>query len=228
MRTPVLIFDLDETLYPEESYVKSGYKAVAARLYEDKVLALSERQIYLSLEKSLKCGDRFRAFQNLLISQNCFSKALLRQMIKWYRSHVPNISCYQDVLDVWPMLAQFRKYIVTDGNALVQEIKVRALEVDNLVDKVFVTHRYGLGASKPNLKCFDLIRIRERCAWEEMVYVGDDPSKDFVNLNAMGATTVRVRTGRFANVQAIDDRHEATIQLETFAELPEVIKRLEI
>ena len=30
-----------------------------------------------------------------------------------------------------------------------------------------------------------------------MVYVGDDPNKDFVNLNPLGMKTVRVLTGRF-------------------------------
>jgi putative hydrolase of the HAD superfamily len=35
-----------------------------------------------------------------------------------------------------------------------------------------------------------------------MVYVGDNPAKDFVNLNAMGSLTVRVRTGAHAQVEA--------------------------
>jgi putative hydrolase of the HAD superfamily len=42
----------------------------------------------------------------------------------------------------------------------------------------------------------------EKCNWSDLVYVGDDPSKDFINLNKLSVKTVRVCSGLHACVKA--------------------------
>ena len=39
--------------------------------------------------------------------------------------------------------------------------------------------------------------------WEELVYIGDNPAKDFVNLNGVGAKTIRVLIGMHADMHAL-------------------------
>src|SRR3546814_9657261 len=86
-------------------------------------------------------------------------------------------------------------YSVTDGHNIVQRNKVDALALWPSFRKVYITHRFGRAAAKPSTHCFEHIRAAERCGWEQMVYIGDNPAKDFVNLNPLGMFTVRVRTG---------------------------------
>ena len=50
---------------------------------------------------------------------------------------------------------------------------------------------------KPNLHCFKIIKKKEKVKWSEIIYVGDNPNKDFINLNSVGAVTIRVLTGPF-------------------------------
>lgn len=51
-----------------------------------------------------------------------------------------------------------------------------------------------------------------------MIYVGDDPNKDFINLKPLGMRTVRVKRGRFINVK-LDKNHEASLLVNDLKEL---------
>ena len=93
-------------------------------------------------------------------------------------------------------------YLVTDGNKVVQGNKVDALNISHLFKRVFVTHRFGVKHAKPSTYCFEKIKQAEQSEWRDMVYVGDNPAKDFVNLNKLGMPTVRVLTGVHKDVIA--------------------------
>lgn len=94
-------------------------------------------------------------------------------------------------------------YLVTDGNKIVQQNKVEALGIAHYFKRIFITHRFGIKHAKPSTYCFELIRKAEKCEWQNMVYVGDNPVKDFVNLNRLGAHTVRVLTGAHRNINTL-------------------------
>ena len=55
-----------------------------------------------------------------------------------------------------------------------------------------------------------------------MVYVADDPNKDFVNLNPLGVKTVRVLTGRFKSQKA-KKSYDAKFQIDNLSELLPVL-----
>jgi putative hydrolase of the HAD superfamily len=60
-----------------------------------------------------------------------------------------------------------------------------------------------------------------------MFYVGDNPEKDFVNLNPLGVNTVRVTTGAYANAKAkpgFDAKHVISSLDELSTLLKEIIK----
>ena len=91
--------------------------------------------------------------------------------------------------------------------------------------KVYITHRYGVRYAKPSIHCFDLIRARERCDWADLVYVGDNPSKDFVNLTPLGVRTVRVLTGEYRHVVA-RPKYDATHQIENLEQLHDCLGKM--
>lgn len=56
-----------------------------------------------------------------------------------------------------------------------------------------------------------------------MFYVGDNPNKDFVNLNLIGVKTIRLRQGDYANLVA-KKGFDANYHIDTLEQLPSLIK----
>lgn len=212
------IFDLDDTLYDEASYVRSGFRAVAEwgeqRFGQDAAESFSEMEALLARD------GRGRVFDDWLRG-----RSTVREAVKVYRHHEPRIALSPSaakLLDAW---TDKRLYLVTDGHKVVQAKKVAALNLADRFERCYLTNRYGRISAKPSLRCFDLIRQRERVDWSQVLYVGDNPAKDFVGLNAVGALTVRVLTGRHSGDRALAG-YEASYRISSLDELPELLENL--
>jgi putative hydrolase of the HAD superfamily len=214
------IFDLDDTLYPERTFVESGFLAVAEMLEAtygwDKQASLSH------MLDVLKMQGRGAVFNELLLSKQQFSDKLVKRCRQTYRQHEPRIALFPVAKKFLDANRGRPMYLVTDGNKNVQANKVRVLGIGPYFKKVFITHRYGLRNAKPSVYCFELIRQAEGCTWADMVYVGDNPAMDFVNLNLLGALTVRVQTGEHRSVLARPG-YDAQISIPDLEDLPEVL-----
>lgn len=197
--SPIPIFDLDDTLYPELSYVYSGFKAVAVHLQAQR--GWPEADSLAFMKQVLNREGRGSVFNRLLALHGEMSHSAVVECVKIYRHHAPDI-CLNDSARY--LLAHLAPplYLVTDGHKWVQQRKVQALGIEPQFTKVFITHRYGVRNAKPSIHCFEVIRTRERCDWTDLVYVGDNPAKDFVNLTPLGVRTIRVLTGEHRSVEA--------------------------
>jgi putative hydrolase of the HAD superfamily len=196
----IVVLDLDDTLYDEATYVDSGMRAVAAFLAPrlgDPVATLTEE-----LRRVLEQDGRGAVFDSVLAAHGSDDPALVAACVDAYRTHVPVLSMRDDVRAMIAALAPYGPYLVTDGDPGVQQRKVDALGIAPLFAGTYLTWAYGPAAGKPSLHCFELIRAREDVAWTDLAYVADDPAKDFVALNEVGATTVRVHRGRHAQAEA--------------------------
>jgi putative hydrolase of the HAD superfamily len=213
------VFDLDDTLYDELTYVRSGFRAVAEWGVER--LGLDADQSYAKLNHLLETEGRGRIFDRWLEG-----RAPVRDAVRVYRHHAPNIAIWESALRILDALQDRPLYLITDGHKIVQAKKLAALGIGSRFRHAYITHRYGIAHAKPSLYCFELIRQRQRCEWNDLVYVGDNPSKDFVNVNKAGAHTVRVLTGQHRHVAAkpgFDARH----RIASLDELPGLLKVLE-
>lgn len=204
------IFDLDDTLYPERTYVESGFRTVA--LWGEQRFGWPAETSLAKMLSVLERDGRGRVFDRWLATHGAkVTRRLVGEAVRQYRHHSPDIQLPPAHLDVLNELACHAPlYLVTDGHKVVQAKKVDALGIAPLFRKVYITHRYGIACAKPSAHCFDLIRRREGCDWHQMVYIGDNPAKDFVTLNRLGMPTIRVLTGCYAGVEAqpgYDARH---------------------
>lgn len=217
----ILIFDLDDTLYDETSFVISGLGAVAR--YGEDVFGWDAESSLAFMREVLEREGRGQVFDRWLELHGHWSKARVAGCVKIYRHHRPRLELFPAARVV---LDQFRGrvplYLVTDGHKIVQKNKVDALGLFSAFRRVFITHRFGIHHAKPSTHCFERIRQAEGCSWGDMVYVGDNPSKDFVNLNPPGALTVRVQTGGHRNVVALPG-HDAQVSIPDLNALPEVL-----
>jgi putative hydrolase of the HAD superfamily len=218
----ILAFDLDDTLYPESTFVQSGFRAVAASLSTR--FGWSAEASLLAMNAALSQSGRGAVFDTVLAAQGACSKPLVRECIKVYRHHQPQIALAPEAVD---FLAAWNGplYLVTDGHKVVQQNKVIALKLYNRFDRVFITHRYGLRHAKPSPYCFERIRTIESCRWQDLIYVGDNPAKDFISLNALGCITIRVHTGEHRDVVAIPG-YDAAHHIASMAELAGLLMRV--
>jgi len=146
-------------------------------------------------------NGRGKIFDSVLSNHHIFSQGLLEECILEYQNHRPDIVLFPGALEVLGDNKNMPKYLVTDGNPITQNNKVDVLGIRIFFSEVFTTWSLGREFAKPSLGVFQEILRRENSTFEKLVYVADDPNKDFVALNKVGAITVRVLTGRFSSLQ---------------------------
>lgn len=212
----VLVFDLDDTLYPEISYVHSGFRAVAAMAGPR--LGVPPQTLAEDLVKEESLHGRGQVFDAVLRQYGRCTRALVTACVRAYRQHRPEISLYPDADRCLNRFAKWPLYIVTDGHKEVQARKVAALAIGDRVRHAYLTNRYGRHRAKPAPYCFELICRREGVTPGQVIYVGDNPSKDFVGLRPLGFRTVRILRGNYAHVTALPE-HEAHRRIKNMDEL---------
>jgi putative hydrolase of the HAD superfamily len=218
----IIVFDLDDTLYDEKKFVYSGFTEVANWI--SMMSNNSSIQIFDYMVNDLAVNGRGTVFNNAL--EKYFQKNVknIRKCVSIYRLHKPNIKLDTDVVELLLELRNnYKLYIVTDGNKIVQNNKIKSLDVEKYIEKAFITYRYGLKASKPSLKCFEIIKNLEKVNWIDLVYIADNPKKDFVNLNKVNAITIRVLQGDYAFVEAKED-YDAKFKIDKLTDLRILIK----
>lgn len=186
-----VVFDLDDTLIPETEYVKSGFRAISkakgdVKLYEKLVTLFEE--------------NRKDVYQRA-----GFSEEECRECIEIYRNHFPNISLSEETENTLIALKNngVKLGIITDGRPTGQRNKIKALGLSEFMDYIIVTDELG-GEEfrKPHPKAFELMRENLGVEFNEMMYVGDNPKKDFYIGKIYPILTVRlISDGLFANCE---------------------------
>ena len=213
---PVLVFDLDDTLYPELSYVHSGFRAVAAML--SPLLGVPATSLAAGMMAEEAAAGRGQVFDNVLRQHGRWTKTLVAACLRAYRQHPPALALYPDAQRCLARFAAWPLYLVTDGHKEVQARKVAALALAGHVRHAYLTNRYGRHRAKPDPHVFDLICRREGLTPDQVIYVGDNPRKDFVGIKPLGFRTVRILRGNYAHLAA-DAAHEAHRRIHSLDEL---------
>lgn len=165
-----VIFDLDDTLYSEKQYVRSGYQKIGEFL---------ERQ-----DAADKLYGYFEAGKAAIDAYLTEIGALDRkaECLQVYRAQMPQIALYDGVTELIRDLQArgIRVGIITDGRPEGQRNKIKALGLDKLIQDIIITDELG-GEQfrKPCDIAFRIMQNRWRIPFESMVYVGDNPNKDF-------------------------------------------------
>ena len=165
-----VIFDLDDTLYSEKQYVRSGFHAVAQWLG----CAEAEEKLWSYFV------DGKNAIDELLIEWG--QQDQKEQCLRVYREHMPHITLYEGMEDLIRRLSSEGIFvgIITDGRVEGQRNKLAALGLDRLVSDIIITDELGgVQFRKPNDIAFRIMQCRWGVPFEEMMYIGDNLNKDF-------------------------------------------------
>ena len=174
------IFDLDDTLYAEKAYVKSGYKAVAAAFPQ---IENMQEKLWNAF---LRGG---KAIDEVLTAENACTEENKEKCLQIYRFHTPTIALYEGVEDMLKRLknAGVKLGLITDGRSEGQRAKIKALGIENLFDSVIITDELGgVEYRKPCERAFVLTCERLGVAFADAVYIGDNLRKDFIAPEKLG------------------------------------------
>ncbi len=170
-----VIFDLDDTLYSEKEYVKSGFKKVAETIGNDVVA--TEKQLWQAFEN----GEN--AIDSVLRANNLYTEDLKNKCVNEYRNQIPDIHLFDGVVEVLTTLKQkgIKTGIITDGRPFGQRAKLKALGLENLVDEIIITDELGgINFRKPDDISFRIMQKRFNVNFGEIMYLGDNLNKDFI------------------------------------------------
>lgn len=212
----ILVFDLDDTLYDETTYVKSSLQSVAK--YLSVKLKIQQVNLYKDLIEVLETHGRGKIFDEVLKKHNFFSKTEVKNCIAIYRNNIPDIMLFDEAKDCLMRFKNSPKYLVTDGNKKVQSTKIKALGLNKYFKKTIPTHNFGLVNAKPSTYVFHKILQWEKALPQQLVYIGDNPKKDFISLKKEGFKTIRVLTGCFKNLR-LTKEHEADYLIKSLDEI---------
>lgn len=203
------IFDLDDTLYLERDYVRSGFKAVDHWLSSNYGLS----NFFESAWNHFESGMRGNIFNLVLAENNVLEDGLVQQLVARYRDHDPQIFILPDAEQ---FLSQFKKSelaIITDGFSGSQWRKIKALKLEKLVSRIIVTGDWGRTFWKPNPRAF--VAVMGDHSPKSCRYFGDNPIKDFIAPSQLGwAPSVRIR--RIGSLHFDLQSPKTCIEMSTF------------
>ncbi len=212
----VITFDLDDTLYDELTYVRSGFRAVASYLAQ--TYHLDADAVFTVAWRVLEEKGRGAVFNETLARYGLLSQRRVAQCLTVYRNHTPDIHLFPEAERALNRFADQPLYLVTDGNKLVQFRKIQALGIAGRFRRLFITRRFGIHREKPSTYCFERIAQLERVPFSQIFYIGDNPRKDFVGIKPLGCPTVRVRSGQYQHLDYGPD-HEAGLVVDSLDDL---------
>lgn len=164
-----VIFDLDDTLYSEKEYVRSGFHAIADAFPE---IPTMYNELWEVFEKKQPAIDV--VFANHNISEQ------KEDALRIYRYHKPTIELYPGVRAMLNRIGQTRKLgIITDGRPEGQHAKLEVLGLTD-IPYIITDELGGIEFRKPCEIAFILMCERLGIKYEKTVYVGDNIIKDFV------------------------------------------------
>lgn len=188
---PLIIFDMDDTLYPEAEFVTSAHRAVAERVWQDFAVDIEPE-----LRRRFSDGQRGDLMSSALVALGIKVRDdyVRDVLVPVYREHEPVIQPY---VETRPVLTQLRKQgyrlaLLSDGLAAVQRRKLAALGLEKLFDEIVITDEIGRGAWKPSTIGFERILNVMGIDGQDAMYVADNPNKDFYGPHRLGMRTVRI------------------------------------
>lgn len=187
------IFDLDDTLYNEKTYLISAYKEIANYIYTK--FNIDEIVVKEFLIKEFFLKGRKNLF-NKMINSFCLPKDVIKDLLIILRNHTlsENIILFPEVESLIGQLITKRKsiFILTNGNVEQQKNKINQIRWNGTNKRIkFIFANNILPKPAPDGIFFILDEYNFK--FEESVFIGDsevdkkcalDANINFININS--------------------------------------------
>jgi putative hydrolase of the HAD superfamily len=185
----IFVFDLDDTLYSERDFEKSGIEFV----YDNLNIK------HISLETILNNKNNWIE----LIIDGTNNQITKQMVLDIYRNHFPSIQLYNDSkIFLEKLLSQGNEMsLITDGRSITQRNKLRALGIESFFKTIVISEE--VNSEKPSENNFKMVMNNGHN--ENYIYIADNPNKDFITPNKLGWTSIcLLDRGQNVHVQNFD------------------------
>jgi len=221
-------FDLDDTLYDEIEYCRSGFASVADFL-SGLPQAPPADHIFDSLWSQFNAGNRKTTFNAALDELGIdYDDKLIDELLKVYRNHLPKITLPPESRDVMSVLSgKYTLALLTDGFLPAQRLKVQALAIEKYFKAILYTEQLGRQFWKPSPAGFEKLMQTLNAKPENIVYIADNEEKDFIAPNKLGILTVQlIRPARIHTESAEQSEAAAQYIIHKISDLPTLLEKL--
>lgn len=223
MADPVVhvVFDLDDTLYAEVTYVKSAFAFFGQLVAEAYGVENGTARLWQLFKTGIPSPIQ------TYWSECDFPAAALADCIAAMRAHRPCIALHEGARELIANL-QGRGIIwsiLTDGRSLTQRQKINALLLGEIAGAIYISEERAVG--KPDVGAYLQIE-RDFPEAKRYLYVGDNPAKDFVAANGLGWMTVMLRdSGENLHTQpaGLPKIMQAQVFVDTLTQVLDVLEK---
>ena len=179
----VVVFDLDDTLYPEADYVESGVRYVCAQIN-----SLCGIDCYETI-RAQRLQDVKLDWLSLACELTGLKPSVKESLLWMYRLHLPDINLSKNCS---VSLAKIKSValavaVLTDGRIVTQKFKLASLGLSHY--PAYISEDYG--SAKPAPDRFQA--IQKDFPAEKYVYVADNVHQDFLGCNPLGWIGIGMR-----------------------------------
>lgn len=191
-----VLFDLDDTLYPQASWLDGAWSAVARAAPRGVHRSSFEHALRATAAEG---SDRGHIIDRALAAVGS-PDADVQPLVRAFRAHrPPHLEPYPGVDDALTRLgARVDLGIVSDGDPTIQRAKLAAIGLGAHFAVIVLSDEGGRDQRKPSPRPFwralDELGVVPGAA----VHVGDRPEKDVAGAVAAGLRSIRVRTGEWS------------------------------
>lgn len=179
----VVVFDLDDTLYPEADYVESGIRFVCAQIN-----SLCGIDCYETIQVQRLKDEKFDWLS--LACELAYLNPSVKESLLWmYRLHLPDINLSENCSVSLEKIksAALAVAILTDGRTVTQKFKLASLGLSHY--PVYISEDYGSAKPAPDR----FLAIEKDFPAEKYVYIADNVQKDFLGCNPLGWLGIGMR-----------------------------------
>lgn len=186
-----IVMDLDDTLYKEREYVKSAFLHIAHYLVDGGYLLkhIVAQDVFKEMWQAF-CDGR-NAFDH--IEHICGLDIPVEKLVDIYRTHKPEIELPNSSINFLEELIRrgIKTGLVSDGRSVSQRNKIAALGLERyiLYDDIVISEEFG--TEKPSEANYRYFSNRYSHI-SRFIYIGDNPTKDFIAPNRLGWTTIGI------------------------------------
>lgn len=215
----LIAFDLDDTLFSEQEFVRSSWRCIAKKLTAKYGLPYS-----VMIEKMSNADNAFDALDSYLgYNLDLHEREDIGWMIETYRNHQPDISLSDEVVKLLETLVNtgYTFAIATDGRSTTQRNKIYSLGLDRYVSDDLILISEEIGDDKLSgvpFKILDRLKPSFKC------YIGDNPAKDFYWPNKLGWLSIMLNdSGHNLHPQMLSDTKSEFQPQKTIDSLSQLI-----
>jgi putative hydrolase of the HAD superfamily len=198
-RLRAVLFDLDDTLFPQADWLDGAWTAVADA---GRAQGVDAAAFEAALRAVAAQGSAKGHIIDRALGRVGRADVDVAPLVARFAAHAPaGLDPYPGVADALADLGRRTPLgLVTDGDPGIQRAKLAALGIEPLFTVVVLSDELGREHRKPSPVPFRAALDALGVAATDVVHVGDRPDKDVRGASAAGIRAVRVRTGEYGSV----------------------------